>query len=60
MAAIFGFIKILFGLLLIYMGALQIVCGVLPKEQAKQVAYWHGKAIRAAIIKEKTDDNETR
>jgi hypothetical protein len=46
-----GFLSILIGATLIYIGAIEIVCSLLPKEQGLQVAEWHGHAIGKQIVK---------
>jgi hypothetical protein len=50
MSVFWGFAYVIFGALIIYLGSMQIICGMLPKEQSLQVAEWHGKLLGKFIV----------
>jgi len=58
MYVLWGFIYILAGALLIFIGICNVFWGILPKDKAEEVAYLTGKTIRTWFIKEEQKEKE--
>lgn len=46
-----GLFSVLLGVFLLWMGSLQIICSMLPRDKGILVAEWHGAWIRENIFR---------